>query len=152
MIRALLHIVQCTIARRHAPLCESSQPREQWMTTKRPSTATAAAASLGRRLLLQYTHTHTQRSVAAFWLIARPPPPPLFISAKPVHVVTPTLRTPHLIRREDDDSSPSGETVGDDRRIEGVGPNHASDVSAVFVASDSSTLQPTHTHTHTRVT
>ena len=59
VIRALLHIVQCTIARRHAPLCESSQPREQWMTTKRPSTATAAAASLGRRLLLQYTHTHT---------------------------------------------------------------------------------------------
>jgi len=59
VIRALLHIVQCTIARRHAPLCESSQPREQWMTTKRPSTATAAAASLGRRLLLQHTHTHT---------------------------------------------------------------------------------------------
>ena len=97
-----------------------------------------------------HTHTHTERSVAAFWLIARSPPPLLlFISAKPVHVVTPTLRNPHLIRREDDDSSPSGEMVGDDRRSEGVGPNHASDVSAVFVASDSSTLQPTHTHTHT---
>ena len=54
-----------------------------------------------------------------------------------------------MIRREDDDSSPSGEMVGDDRRSEGVGPNHVSDVSAVFVASDRTTSQPAHTHTHT---